>query len=219
MSIKYMSAVWERADLTQSQTLVALAIADHADDEGHCYPSIDRIALKARIKRRQTQAVIRQLEDLGLLRVERHAGRRHANDFWIKRAIFAPLEMVQSGAEKVRSGALKGAVATAPQPPVTVSKNHQRRDADYVKVEGLDAQAWLAWMDYRRSRRLARYKTDGIARKLAALSAPDQRRCVQESIDQGWQGLFPERLRITGSRSKATDTYHDELRRGVNANH
>jgi hypothetical protein len=43
MSIKIMAAVWE-LNLPQNQKLVLLALADHADDRGTCYPSVARIA-------------------------------------------------------------------------------------------------------------------------------------------------------------------------------
>lgn len=59
---------------------------------------------------------------------------------------------------------------------------------------GLDQKAWGEWLDYRRSRRLPKYRTNGVAEKLAQLQKQAQRECVKHSIDQGYQGLFPEKF-------------------------
>ena len=66
-----MSQVWELVELSQSETLVLLALADHADDTGRCWPSIARVARKARLQRRGTQAIIRRLENKGFIKVSR----------------------------------------------------------------------------------------------------------------------------------------------------
>ena len=51
MSVKIMALVWDRTDLSQSETLVLLALADRADEQGRCWPSIDGIAERARVTR------------------------------------------------------------------------------------------------------------------------------------------------------------------------
>jgi len=67
-----MTAVWELVELSPTETLVMLALADHCDDfGGKCYPSIARVAKKARLERRATQAIIRRLEKKGFLTVDR----------------------------------------------------------------------------------------------------------------------------------------------------
>lgn len=45
MSIAIMSAVWNTYDGTPARKLVLLALADHANDEGVCWPSLGRIAV------------------------------------------------------------------------------------------------------------------------------------------------------------------------------
>ena len=81
MSIKLMSAVWERDDLTSTQKLVLLALADWANDEGLCWPSVDRVALKASLTSRGVQKTIRALEEMQFLRKEEIKGR--GNKYWI----------------------------------------------------------------------------------------------------------------------------------------
>lgn len=81
MSIRIMGAVWERQDTTPTQKLVLLALADWANDEGHCWPSISRLAEKTGVAGRSVQRLIRQLEDMNLVRREEVSGK--GNRYWI----------------------------------------------------------------------------------------------------------------------------------------
>ena len=73
MSIMAMTWAWGLTDLDQSQTLVLLALADAANDEGMCWPSQAEIGRKARLKDRAVRNQIRSLEAAGLLSVSRRA--------------------------------------------------------------------------------------------------------------------------------------------------
>ena len=52
MSILAMTWAWGLMDLDQSQTLVLLALADAANDDGVCWPSQAELGRKARLKDR-----------------------------------------------------------------------------------------------------------------------------------------------------------------------
>lgn len=79
MSIKVMSAVWECEGLDAAERLVMLSLADHADDEGTCYPSIARLCLRTSMSDRGVQKVMARLIERGFLAVEMNAGKRGAN--------------------------------------------------------------------------------------------------------------------------------------------
>lgn len=81
MSIKLMTAVWEREDLSSTHKLVLLALADWANDEGLCWPSINRLAVKASLTTRAVQKSIRALEQVGFVRREEVTGK--GNRYWI----------------------------------------------------------------------------------------------------------------------------------------
>jgi len=141
LSIKVMTWVWEHSTHKEGSLLVLLAIADIADDEGKAWPSIARIAAKARLSERQTQYILRRLETSGELSVDRGGGRHHTNVFWVnigKGAETAPFEpeTMQSTAslkrvqyrkgavgdiERVQFGTEKGAIAIAPEPSIEPS--------------------------------------------------------------------------------------------------
>lgn len=79
MSIKVMSSVWAHAAVRQGSLLVLLALADYANDNGICWPSIPHLMEKAHISRRHVQRILRELERKGLIAKERMAGRYEPN--------------------------------------------------------------------------------------------------------------------------------------------
>jgi Helix-turn-helix domain len=65
MSIRVMTNVWQYSTAAGTDLLVLLALADIADDNGECWPSVGYVAKKCRIDPRTTQRRIRSLEKLG----------------------------------------------------------------------------------------------------------------------------------------------------------
>ena len=70
-----MSQVWG-LDLSQNEKLVLLALADHADDDGYCFPSIRRISWKTDYSERSVQRIIRKLMRDGIVEVTKEASGR-----------------------------------------------------------------------------------------------------------------------------------------------
>jgi hypothetical protein len=67
VSIRLMSIVWE-LDLSPSEKLVLLALADQASDEGRqCWPSVARIVQRCGLAERTVRQVLGALEDRGHL--------------------------------------------------------------------------------------------------------------------------------------------------------
>ena len=82
MSVRVMGNVWSSSQAKGSALLVLLAIADHCHDDGDgAYPSINTLAKKTRLTRRNVQLLLRKLEVLGELEVNRSAGPRGVNVF------------------------------------------------------------------------------------------------------------------------------------------
>src|ERR1700757_4536602 len=70
-----MSQVWEYTRIeSQAELLVLLALADHARDDGLCWPSMRSIAGKARIEERSAQRIIRRLIEKGLVELVLQGG-------------------------------------------------------------------------------------------------------------------------------------------------
>lgn len=74
MAIRLMSQVWDLR-LPDSEKLVLLALADAANDEGVCWPSIATIARKCTRSERTIQSVIKKLVEDGHLSRDERPGR------------------------------------------------------------------------------------------------------------------------------------------------
>lgn len=66
MSIKLMSQVWE-LEISQSEKIVLLSLADQANDDGFCWPSIPTIARRCSLTERGVYKIIARLEESGFL--------------------------------------------------------------------------------------------------------------------------------------------------------
>jgi len=135
-----MSLVWE-LDLPQNLKFVLLGFADHANDNGLCWPSIGRIAWKSGYSERQIQYIVRELRDkYGLLEAVRNAGggrglsavyrvrpergKKLSPFVAEKGAETAPFyeKGCSSAQQRVKPAAQKGAIAIAPQPSLTIKE-------------------------------------------------------------------------------------------------
>lgn len=76
-----MSQAWQTDCKTHTQKLVLLALADNANDEGYCWPSITRLAGKCDLSRKGVMSCIQQLDLLGFIQIERTDGKQ--NHYWV----------------------------------------------------------------------------------------------------------------------------------------
>jgi hypothetical protein len=84
MSIRLMSQVWDHSSLEGTSLLMLLAIADHANDDGVCWPSVRRLAQRVRVSVRQAQRLLRSLEAEGHIAVNRGCGRGKCSVITVK---------------------------------------------------------------------------------------------------------------------------------------
>jgi len=77
VSVKVLARVWAHSQTAGGELLVMLALADHANDAGECWPYIGKIAEKARLSRRQVKNILPWLEELGELKIARSNGGLH----------------------------------------------------------------------------------------------------------------------------------------------
>lgn len=199
MSVKVMSAVWERDDLDASERLVMLSLADHADDEGVCYPSIARLCKRTSIKERAVQSAIKRLCERGFLTIQRGAGRNGTNLFIVNAtpALNAPPQQMHprikcaTPPQQMRPTP----AANAPKPSRTINEPSKSNTGEAVavlaEVVGQDlAQAFVAHRKAGKSP-LTTHAAQLIAKKLSAF--PDPAAAIETSIINGWKGVFAER--------------------------
>lgn len=96
MSIAVMTNVWEHSPSTGNELVVLLALADSADDEGKCWPGVQRLAAKARVHRATVFRLLGCLRDSGEIIVERRPGQASVYRL-AKYAVQAPVTTAPSG--------------------------------------------------------------------------------------------------------------------------
>jgi len=69
MAVRVSAAVWDGYPGGGSDLLALLALADWADDDGRCFPSMQRIADKMRLSKSQAQRAVHRLIDSGFVQV------------------------------------------------------------------------------------------------------------------------------------------------------
>jgi len=121
MSVHWIARVWdldEQPPLPAGQRLVLMALADHANGDGVCWPTWDRLAAMCRLSRRRIQQTVGALRERGLLevRVRRVDGRQRSNHI---RLLFGPAGVKPASPLDAGSGVkpaspLRGEIPGAP---------------------------------------------------------------------------------------------------------
>jgi len=106
MSIRLMTQVWEKSKATGSALLVLLALADNANDESYCWPSLNTISKKSRVNKRQVIRIIKDLETMGEIRVQhRYNGiNSKTNIYWITPPVGDVEPLTSTGSDTMSLG-------------------------------------------------------------------------------------------------------------------
>ncbi|MFP7984828.1 helix-turn-helix domain-containing protein [Pseudomonas aeruginosa] len=92
MSTIIMSACWPLQGLTPAQKAVLISLADNANDEGVCWPSVAKIAERTCLSERAVQQAIKVLNECKALSIEARQGR--STMFTVTPAAFAPPQKI-----------------------------------------------------------------------------------------------------------------------------
>jgi hypothetical protein len=122
MSIKVMTMVFD-AQLKSNQKLVMLALADHANDMGgRVFPSIERVAHKVCLSKRQVQRIMNDLRKEGLIhmthKASRHRPREYRIDLFMLKAIMVEYEVPVRGDNMTPLNGQVGVTWVSPKPSV-----------------------------------------------------------------------------------------------------
>jgi hypothetical protein len=200
-----MSLVWDDESLNATDKIVMLSLADHADDEGFCYPSIARLERRTGLAKRTVQNAIQRLKTSGKLAVDLNAGRGHANLYRVTPApaSYAPPQQVHPAADAPLPMHLTThtPAADAPKPSVTIkepSEERKTRDALLTVLSTTVADAYIAHRKSKRAK-MTVHAAELVASSLA--DHPDPDTVVNESIKNGWTGVFPNKASPTQSKT------------------
>lgn len=123
MSVKVMSAIWDHGPEKQADRFVLLALADFANDDGECWPSVKTVSRKVCMTERGVQKIVQRLESEGWLSVVYGGGRHGCNLYTVNpergspRTTFTPnvdTETPNKDAENPERG--------SPEPSLTINE-------------------------------------------------------------------------------------------------
>jgi hypothetical protein len=202
MSIKVMSEVWDDKTInSRAELLVMLTLADHARDDGICWPSIDTIASKARATSRGIYKIISRLERLGKISIDSGAGEHSTNVYRVY-----PTPERRSPLNPDANTPLNGLDQKKNQPVHPIRKELSGtviREEPPIVPQGsvvipnvLNNEKFLAAWDEWKLYRGNKLKPQTQKKQLDTLSLMSSEfaiATIMRSIEHGWMGLFPEK--------------------------
>jgi DNA-binding transcriptional MocR family regulator len=196
-----MTLAWATFVGDHTDKLVLLALADNANDEGECYPSLSNISNRCEMHRTTVMHAIQSLEASGHLSRQMRAGRNTLYMVHPSLCATSSGEQLVAGNNQSLSATNQSLSATSPSPLINPSPSENRHKPskrtrvtipDEPPPSNLNVEAWHRWEQYRKQVRKPIQPASKLAaqRKLAAFGT-DQAAVVEQSIADGYQGLFP----------------------------
>ena len=228
MSLQARDWAWAQP-VSPSQKLVLLVLAEHANEERACWPSLRCIAGRTGLSERCIRGVLRELERLGLITCQCGGGRM-ANRFTLQ---VGPRQQLPEGQEipggqMVPEGqqlpptpepAAPQGGSTCPSEGQHVPPNRNRTEIEpslnrkraRTRARAVAPPSWIdreTWQAYLEHRRCIRAPMSQIAqqRAITALErlrddGQDPEAVLNQSIVNGWKGLFPVKAGNPGAPS------------------
>lgn len=227
MSTMIMSQCWPLQGMTPAQKAVLVSLADNANDQGVCWPSVDSIAMRTCLSERSVQNAIKWLIDAGALHAQQRNGR--STVYTVTPAAFAPPQQMRgANNDETPANNDRTPAAFAPTPaaaaPRTVNEPSKNRNEpsstgtrkkskqmDEIEIElpaWLPADAWQDWVEHRReikaplTQRAAELSIKTLAKLKAQGNNPVE--VIEQSVLSGkWTALYPLKDRHGGQPGSA----------------
>lgn len=200
-----MAAVFESLTLGPTDRLVLLALADHAGEDGTCYPSIARLCQRTGLGERAVQSAIKRLRDGGSLTMKQGGGRGNSTlySITINPAPETPFEKPRfrnpvSDDINPAFRALNPA-ADAPEPLLTIiePKKENTREIALCLEQWASPAAVASFMAYRRRHKAKGLTLTGAKRLAGHLKAIFQANgdcddALAMAEEKGWASVEPD---------------------------
>lgn len=229
-----MSWAWTQP-IKPGLKIVLLALADHSDCDGICWPGVAGVAKKCGLSRRQVMRSTSELAKLGMLRVVRKSenGADKRSNSYILNILGDTMSpnigdtMSPKLDGKVTSEAKIGDICDSAYkeepsvepsitpliPPRKKSKSNKSQHV-FVLPDWVDKDAWSAFEDMRKVIRkpMTDYARSLLIDKLSDLMAKGQSPVdvLNQSTLHSWQGIFPVKNNETNCRIYETTTQKRE---------
>lgn len=214
MSTIIMSQCWPIQGMSAPQKAVLISLADMANDDGVCWPSVAHIATRTCLSERSVQNAIKWLVEAGALTITERVGR--STVYTVTPAGYAPPQGVR-GAGNVETPAPRaptpagGAPTPAPRAPITINnqqgtvKEPSKRRAKIALPDWLPLESWDMWCRFRRSKSGSGWNDDAKRLFLSKLTklyeeGNDPTAVIEQSIERGWTTVYPLKTQPLGGR-------------------
>ena len=209
MSWQATKAVWENTKQTGYGKLLMLAIAEFADANGRCWPSIETLAERVDVKPRSVKRLIAQAEEDGELSVDRNSGRGNTNEYTIPYVLKGDTAGTINDSIKGDTPAQKGDTPVTQnhqepsnnhqEPPKAPAKEkRQKKEIEFDIPEKLNTPEFIKvftqdWPEARQEQRkkLTQRAVNLQLKELARYSPQIAAAMVKQSIMNQWTGIYP----------------------------
>lgn len=207
MSTIIMSQCWPIEGISPAQKAVLISLADQANDDGYCWPSVGTIAKRTCLSERAVQGAIKWLQSARLLGASERRGT--SSVYQITPAAYAPPQEMRPAANAPTPAAyaplppqeLRPTPAdAAPKPLMNRQLNHQepkdtRADATgFVLPDWIPVDTWAAFMETRKAKKAKStdYALSLIVKDLERFKAAghDPVAVLNNSIKAGWSDVY-----------------------------
>ncbi len=217
MSIHLIDQVWKTPCESHAVKLLLIALADVANDEGFCWPGLNTLARKCDLSRQGVIDQIEKLEKSGFLIVNRQHGSTNQYQIVLEK-LPESREQIRKDFKEAHQGEFlddcpknnqSTALTTRSQRGGPLGVNgvdyHQSTaltrsvidpsiEPSVQPPEGVTGELWKEWIKYRK--KLGKVKDwKSLFKKQAEWISDqpteDRIEIINQSLRQGWQGLFP----------------------------
>ena len=217
MSEPKFTGVWIPASIFQTPSIsitakVVYGVLESLDNEGGCFASNAYLSKHLGLEVRQVQNILADLETAGLITRVEETGRRIIRT--IERVAVEKALARPEGCKKVQGGMQKPAQGVCTKLH-TYNKEDNKGDKDTVQQQGWIVRlpfgseaflsAWKSWVVYRKEmkKKLTDSSVTAQCREFALWGEQKSIESIEQSIKQGWQGLFEPNKKFGAKTSKA----------------
>ena len=222
MSEPKFTGVWIPAAIFQTPSIsitakVVYGVLESLDNEGGCFASNAYLSKHLGLEVRQVQNILADLETAGLITRVEETGRRIIRTIErvaVTKALADGQVTRSEGCKKVQGGMQKPAQGVCTKLH-TYNKEDNKGDKDTVQGQmwivrlpfGSEAfiASWKSWVAYRKEmkKKLTDSSVQAQFKEFALWGEQKSTEAIEQSIKQGWQGLFEPNKKNGAKTSKA----------------
>jgi hypothetical protein len=211
--------------LRPTERLVLLVLANYADAQNAtCWPSLNKLADQCEVRKETVKRALRRLEAAGLIATDERfdrSGRQTSNLYILQFTATTDRDVPPTETTPPRGAQTTGGRGAKKTPPTTLNrkKNPKKKQlGDAVPIpENLKTaeflSCWSEWLEFRREKRkpVSARAAKIQLRKLSEIGPVQACATIDQSIQNDWQGLFPDK--VNGSKR---ERHHPDIEASMN---